>query len=207
LTASLIYIHPSAKVSSGVIIYPFVYIGEEVEINSGSILLPHTVILRRTKIGRRVMIGPGAMVGIEGFGYEKTARGYKKIPHQGWVVIEDDCEIGAQVTIAIAKKGETRIGAGTKVDALVHIGHNVTIGKNCLIIAQVGIGGSAKIGQGVILAGQVGVKDHIKIGDNSIIYAKSGVFKSCPKNARYFGIPARPYQQAFKALAKIYKDL
>ncbi len=199
------YIHPRAKVARGVLIYPFVYIGEEVEIGSGSIVFPHTVILKRTKVGKRVTIGPGAMIGFEGFGYEKMEDGYQRISHKGWVVIEDDCEIGANVTIALAKKGETFIGQGTKIDALVHIGHNVKVGRNCLIIAQVGIGGSAKIGDNVILAGQVGIKDHVKVGDNAIIYAKSGLFKSCPKGARYFGIPARPYSQVFRALAKIYK--
>ncbi|MEO0102318.1 MAG: UDP-3-O-(3-hydroxymyristoyl)glucosamine N-acyltransferase, partial [candidate division WOR-3 bacterium] len=158
-------------------------------------------------IGKRVKIGPGALIGFDGFGYKKVGEEYKKIPHKGWVVIEDDCEIGANVTIALAKKWETKIGKGTKIDALVHIGHNVKIGKNCLIIAQVGIGGSAKIGKNVILAGQVGIKDHIKVGDNSIIYAKSALFKTCPKGGKYFGIPARPYPEVLRALAKIYRGL
>ncbi|MEO0099396.1 MAG: UDP-3-O-(3-hydroxymyristoyl)glucosamine N-acyltransferase [candidate division WOR-3 bacterium] len=201
----LIYLHPEAKLGKGVKIYPFVYVGEEVEIGEASVIYPYTVLLKRTKIGKRVLIGPGALIGFEGFGYEKVGGEYRRIPHEGWVVIEDDCEIGANVTIALAKKGETRIGKGTKIDALVHIGHNVKIGKNCLIVAQVGIGGSAEIGDNVILAGQVGIKDHVKVGDNSIVYAKSALFKSCPKGARYFGIPARPYGKVLRAWAKIYQ--
>jgi UDP-3-O-[3-hydroxymyristoyl] glucosamine N-acyltransferase len=203
----LVYIHEKARLGKGVKVYPFVYIGAEVEVGADSIIFPHSVILRRTRVGKRVIIGPGAMIGFDGFGYEREGEGYKRIPHQGWVVIEDDCEIGANVTIALAKRGETRIGRGTKIDSLVHIGHNVQIGRNCLIIAQVGIGGSAEIGNNVILAGQVGIKDHVKIGDNSVIYAKSALFKSCPEGARYFGIPARPYKEAFRALARIYKKI
>ncbi|MEO0093915.1 MAG: UDP-3-O-(3-hydroxymyristoyl)glucosamine N-acyltransferase [candidate division WOR-3 bacterium] len=194
-----------AEIGKNVKISPFVYIGARVKIGEGTFFYPNVTILDDVEIGKRVVIGPGSVIGVEGFGYEKVGEEYKKLPHRGKVVIEDDVEIGANVTIARAKTGETRIGAGTKIDCLVHIGHNVQIGKNCIIIAQVGIGGSAKIGNNVILAGQVGIKDHVTIGDNAIVYAKSGLFKSIPANAKYFGIPARPHPQILRLWSKLLK--
>ncbi|MEO0105560.1 MAG: UDP-3-O-(3-hydroxymyristoyl)glucosamine N-acyltransferase, partial [candidate division WOR-3 bacterium] len=177
------FISNKAKIADSVLIYPFTYIGENVFIDENTIIYPFVCILRNTKIGKNCRIFPGALIGFDGFGYEKKGGEYFFIPHNGWVIIEDNVDIGPNVTIALAKEGETRIGKGTKIDALVHIGHNVKIGKNCIIIAQVGIGGSAKIGDNCILAGQVGIRDHCEIGDNSIIYAKSAVFKSVPKNS------------------------
>jgi UDP-3-O-[3-hydroxymyristoyl] glucosamine N-acyltransferase len=125
------------------------------------------------------------------------------IPHTGKVVIEDDVEIGANCTIARAKTQVTRIGAGTKIDSLVHIAHNVTIGRNCIIIAQVGIAGSARIGDNVILAGQVGIKDHVSVGHDSVVYAKSALYRSIPPNSHYSGNPARPHRENLAALAQI----
>lgn len=202
----LCYISPTAQIGAQTKLSPFVYIGERVVIGAKTYIYPFVTILDDVVIGNRVVIGPGAVIGIEGFGYEKKNEIYKRIPHFGTVIIEDDVEIGANVTIARAKTGATKIGAGTKIDCLVHIGHNVQIGKNCIIIAQVGIGGSAKLGNSVILAGQVGIKDHIELGDNSVVYAKSALFKSIPPNAKYSGIPARPHSQLLRAWAKIFKD-
>jgi len=195
-------VHPTAVIGRNVSIAPFVFIGEQVRIGSDTVIEPNVTILSGCRIGRRVQIGAGTVVGGEGFGYEHRGGRYRHIPHKGRVVIEDDVEIGANCTIARAKKDDTRIGAGTKIDALVHIAHNVTIGRNCIIIAQVGVAGSARIGNNVILAGQVGVKDHVTIGDNSIVYAKSALFRSIPANSRYSGIPARPHHENLKALAR-----
>ena len=200
------YIAPDARIANNVSLSPFVYIGKRVVIGSETKILPSVTVLDDVEIGKRVIIGSGTVVGIEGFGYTKEGGIYKKIPHRGKVIIEDDVEIGANVTIARAKTGETRIGAGTKIDCLVHIGHNVKIGKDCIIIAQVGIGGSAKLGNSVILAGQVGVKDHVEIGDNSIVYAKSALYKSIPSNSKYSGIPARPHNQVLRLWAKLIKE-
>jgi UDP-3-O-[3-hydroxymyristoyl] glucosamine N-acyltransferase len=200
------YISNDAKIADKVQLSPFVYIGQRVVIGAETYIYPNVTILDNVLIGKRVIIGPGSVLGTEGFGYDKTGEVYTRIPHKGKVVIEDDVEIGANVTIARAKIGETRIGAGTKVDCLVHIGHNVKIGKNCIIIAQVGIGGSAKLGNSVILAGQVGIKDHVEIGDNSVIYAKSALYKSIPPNSKYSGIPARPHQQVLRFWGKLFKE-
>lgn len=201
------YISTTAKIGKAVRLSPFVYIGKNVTVGSETYIYPNVTILDEVVIGKRVVIGPGSVIGLEGFGYEKTGEVYKRILHKGKVVIEDDVEIGANVTIARAKKAETRIGSGTKIDCLVHIGHNVIIGKNCIIIAQVGIGGSAKLGNSVTLAGQVGIKDHVEIGDNSIVYAKSALFKSIPPNSKYSGIPARPHHQVLKLWGKIFKEI
>jgi UDP-3-O-[3-hydroxymyristoyl] glucosamine N-acyltransferase len=195
-------IHPSAVIADDASIAPFVCVGERVRIGAGTIIEPNVTILRDCEVGDRVHIGAGTVIGAEGFGYEPQDEGYQHIPHQGRVVIENDVEIGANCTIARAKTAETRIGAGTKIDALVHIAHNVTIGRNCIIIAQTGIAGSARIGNHVILAGQVGIKDHVTIGDNSIVYAKSALYRSIPANSRYSGIPARPHGESLKTMAR-----
>lgn len=191
------------RIASGAIIHPFVYLGCGVAIGSGSEVGPNTTILHRTRIGRRVRIGPGSVIGGVGFGFKRRGGRYERIPHRGRVVIEDDVELGAQVNVDRARKGETRIGAGTKVDSLVHIGHNVQIGRNCVVVAQCGIGGSARLEDGVSLAGQVGVKDHVRIGAGSIVYAKSAVWRPIPPGSQYSGIPARPHHQTLRAIARL----
>lgn len=176
------------------VLAPFVLIGPEVEIGPGSVVEPNVTITGRTTIGARVRIGPGTAIGCTGFGYEKQGGSHRLLEHDGCVTIEDDVDIGANCTIARAKTGrETRIGRGTKIDCLVHIGHNVVIGRDCILAGQVGIAGSAVIGDRVTLAGQVGVSDHVTIGDDAVIYAKSAVFRSVPASAHYSGIPARPH--------------
>lgn len=199
------WISPGAKVAASVFLAPFVYIGDEVEIGEDSVLGPGVVIWARTKIGRRVRIGPGAVIGWDGFGYERQGEVYRRLEHSGWVIIEDDVEIGPNVTVAQARAGrKTVIGQGTKIDALVHIGHNVRVGKNCIIVAQSGVAGSAVIGDRVVIAGQCGVKDHVEIGAGSVIYAKSAVFRSIPPGSKYWGIPARPYEQMFRMWARLW---
>jgi UDP-3-O-[3-hydroxymyristoyl] glucosamine N-acyltransferase len=122
------------------------------------------------------------------------------------VVIGDDVDIGANCTIARARTGrETRIGRGTKIDCLVHIAHNVTIGCDCILAGQVGIAGSAVIGDRVMLAGQVGVSDHVRIGDDAVVHAKSAVFRSVPAGAHYSGSPARPHDQMQKLTASLWR--
>jgi UDP-3-O-[3-hydroxymyristoyl] glucosamine N-acyltransferase len=200
------YISHDAHLGEKVSLAPFVYIGERVVIGSETRIYPNVTILDDVEIGNRVSIGSGTVIGTEGFGYTKEGDIYKKLTHCGKVVIEDDVEIGANCTVARAKTGETRIGAGTKIDCLVHIGHNVKIGKNCIIIAQGGIGGSAMLGNNVILAGQVGIKDHVQIGDNSVVYAKSALYKSIPPNSKYSGIPARPHLQVLRLWSKLLKE-
>jgi UDP-3-O-[3-hydroxymyristoyl] glucosamine N-acyltransferase len=193
------------RIKAGAVIRPFVYLGAGVSVGAGSELGPNAVILDRTRIGDRVRIGPGCVIGGDGFGFKRKAKGYRRIPHRGRVVIEDRVELGGQVNVDRATRGETRVGAGTKIDALVHIGHNVRIGQNCIIVAQSGLGGSAQLEDGVSLAGQVGVKDHVRIGAGSIVYAKSALFRSIPPDSRYSGIPARPHPKTLRALARLYR--
>lgn len=195
----------SSRIARDATIFPLVYIGERVRIGARTVVYPMAVILDDTEIGNDVVIGPGCSIGACGFGYEPTGSGYRRVAHAGRVVIEDRVELGANVTIDRAKRGATKIGRGTKIDSLVHIGHNVTIGQDCIIVAQAGIGGSAEIGSGVTIAGQTGIKDHARVGSGSVVYAKSAVFKSIPDNARYSGIPARPHRQTLRAWARLLK--
>ncbi|MGQ9708277.1 MAG: UDP-3-O-(3-hydroxymyristoyl)glucosamine N-acyltransferase [bacterium] len=200
-----VWVEPGARIAESVKLSPFVYIDKEVVIDEGSFIGPQVCLLGKTIIGRHVRIGAGTVIGWEGFGYEKKNGVYHRIEHTGTVVIGDDVEIGPLVCIARAKPGRrTSIGKGSKIDALVHIAHNVTIGENCIITAQCGIAGSVLIGDRVILAGQSGVKDHIQIGSDSVIYAKSAVFRSIPANSHYWGIPARPLKQMERFWAKLW---
>jgi UDP-3-O-[3-hydroxymyristoyl] glucosamine N-acyltransferase len=199
-------VEPGAKVGPGVTLAPFVFIGPEVEIGPGSVVEPNVTIAGRTTIGARVRIGPGTAIGCAGFGYEKQGASHRRLEHDGRVVVEDDVDIGANCTIARAKTGrETRIGRGTKIDCLVHVGHNVVIGRDCILAGQVGIAGSAVIGDRVMLAGQVGVSDHVRIGDDAVIYAKSAVFRSVPAGAHYSGIPARPHSDMKRLWANLWR--
>lgn len=201
------WVEPGAKVAPDVVIGPHSYVGPQVEIGPGTAIDPNVTIVGRTLIGARVRVGPGTVIGCEGFGYELKGDRYCLLPHTGSVVIEDDVEIGANVTIAAAKEGrETRIGQGTKIDCLVHVGHNVTVGRHCIIAAQTGIAGSVVIGDRVILAGQVGIKDHVTIGEGSVVYAKSALFRSVPAEARYSGIPARPHYETRHFWAYIWRQ-
>jgi UDP-3-O-[3-hydroxymyristoyl] glucosamine N-acyltransferase len=152
-----------------------------------------------------VIIHSGAVIGSDGFGFAKDGDVYQKIPQIGNVVIEDDVEVGANVTIDRATTGTTHVGKGTKIDNLVQIAHNVVIRENCVLVAQVGIGGSTEIGEGASLAGQAGAVGHIKIGDGAVVAAQAGVTKSVPANTMVSGYPAREHTQAKKIYASLQK--
>ncbi len=181
-----------AEIGDGTIIYAHCYIGCSTKIGKDCVIYPNVTIRENVKIGDRVIIHPGCVIGADGFGYEQTERGHEKIPHIGNVIIEDDVELGACVTVDRAKIAHTKIQRGTKIDNLVQIAHNVTIGKNCIIVAQTGISGSVKIGNNVMIGGQVGFVEHVEVGDNAMIAAQSGVMKSVPPNTIILGTPARP---------------
>jgi UDP-3-O-[3-hydroxymyristoyl] glucosamine N-acyltransferase len=167
------------------------FIGADSIVGEYCLIYPHVTIRENTKIGKNVIIHPGAVIGSDGFGYAKEKGTHQKIPQMGKVIIEDDVEIGANVTIDRATLGVTRIGKGTKIDNLVQIGHNVVIGENCILAGQVGISGSTKLGNNVVLGGQVGLVGHIKIGNDVMIGGQSGVTKDIPDNTIVFGYPAR----------------
>jgi UDP-3-O-[3-hydroxymyristoyl] glucosamine N-acyltransferase len=198
-------IEEGVSIGDNSIIYPCSYIGRNSQIGSGTIIYSNVSIREGISIGRNVIIHSGAVIGSDGFGFVTVDGKHHKIPQSGTVVIEDDVEIGAGVTIDRARFDKTVIGQGTKLDNLVHIAHNVIIGKNCLIVAQVGISGSTTVGDNVILAGQVGVAGHVKIGDNSVVMAKSGISKSIPEGSVVFGIPAQPANEAKKIRAYIQR--
>ena len=183
------------EIGDGTVIYAQSYVGSASKIGKNSIIYPNVTIRENIIIGDRVTVHSGSTIGSDGFGYEPTNNGHVKIPHIGNVVIEDDVEIGASTTIDRAKFSSTKIGKGTKIDNLVQIAHNVTIGSNCIIIAQCGISGSVKIGSNVMMGGQVGIADHLEIGDNVMIAAAAKVMKSIPPNMIMWGIPARPLKQ------------
>lgn len=182
------------------------YIGDGVTIGDNSFIHPNVTIREKTRIGKNVIVHSGTVIGSDGFGYVPEKGRHHKIPQTGGVVIEDDTEIGANVTIDRATIGDTVIGRGTKIDNLVQIGHNVKIGTNCIIVSQVGISGSVEIGDGVVLAGQVGVRDHVKIGNGAIIGAQSGIGSDVPDGQIYSGSPAIPHKIWLRAQS-IYAKL
>lgn len=184
------------RIGDRVIIFPGVVIGNGCEIGSFSILYANVTLREGTTLGKNVIIHSGTVIGSDGFGYVQEGGKHHKVPQIGRVVIEDDVEIGANVTIDRATLGETRIKRGTKLDNLIHVAHNVVIGQNVVMAGQVGVSGSTVIGDGVMVAGQVGFTDHIKIGSHTKIGAQSGVSKSLPSDAVYFGSPARPIFEA-----------
>jgi len=201
---SFVVIKQGVVIGQGAVIGAHSYIGEGVTIGSNVTIAPHVSILPGTVIKNHVAIGCNTVIGKQGFGFIKRKR-FHRIPHIGGVVVEPFVEIGGSVTIDRATIGKTMIGRGTKIDNLVHIGHNVIIGRNCIIMGQVGIAGSANIGDNVTLCGQVGVSDHVNIGDNVIVYAKSAVFKSIPARRIYSGIPAREHHAVLRALGRLYR--
>jgi UDP-3-O-[3-hydroxymyristoyl] glucosamine N-acyltransferase len=191
-----------AEIEDDVILGANVLIGANVKIGSGTRIFPRASVLHDCIVGRRCMLGPGAVIGYDGFKTEVIDGHHVSIPQVGIVVLEEGVEIGANTCIDRASFTETRIGARTKIDNLVQIGHNVQIGRDCLIAAQVGIAGSARIGDGCMLGGQVGIADNVAIAPGTVVLAQSGVSKSLEKNM-YFGSPALPAKRAYKINATL----
>ena len=198
-------IEPDVVIGDGCVIYAGCYIGHGSTIGEDCKFYPQITIREYARIGKRVIIHSGTVIGSDGFGYVQEGASRKKIPQIGIVVIGDDVEIGANVTIDRARFGQTRIGNGVKMDNLIQIAHNVTIGDNCVIIAQVGISGSTSIGARTILAGQVGVVGHLEIGSDVIIGAQSGVSKDIPSGVFVTGSPAIPHERFLKNHAHLMR--
>jgi len=184
------------EIGDNTVLHAGVYIGHHSRLGNDCLIHPHVTIRERVTIGNRVIIHSGTVIGSDGFGYATVRGVHYKIPQIGTVYIEDDVEIGANVTIDRARFGKTHIKKGTKIDNLVQIAHNVEIGENSIVVAQSGISGSTVIGKGVILAGQSGVVGHISIGDNAVVAAQAGVTKSVPSGETVSGYPAKPHQIA-----------
>jgi UDP-3-O-[3-hydroxymyristoyl] glucosamine N-acyltransferase len=192
-----------AVVGDGAVLHPHVFVGPDCRVGEGSVLHPHVVLRVRVELGRRVIVHPGSVLGADGFGYVWDGQAHRKIPQVGRVVVEDDVEIGSNVTVNRATLGETVIGRGTKIDNLVQIGHNTVVGAGSIIVAQVGIAGSCRIGRGVVLGGQAGIADHVTIGDGARIGSQSGLHRDVPAGAGMIGTPAMPGDSGLRALAAI----
>lgn len=189
-------IEDHAVIGNRTVLCTGVYVGHHSQIGEDCLVYPHVIIRERVQIGNRVIIHSGTVIGSDGFGFSTVKGVHHKIPQIGTVLIEDDVEIGANVTIDRARFDKTWIKKGTKIDNLVQIAHNVIVGENTVIVAQTGISGSTVIGNNVILAGQSGIVGHVSIGDNAVVAAQAGVTKSIPKNVCVSGYPAKPHAQA-----------
>ena len=179
------------------------YVGRGARLGDDCTLHPRVVICDRVELGLRVIVHPGTVIGADGFGYARSEQGLRKIPQIGTVIIGDDVEIGANVTIDRATTRATIIGRGTKIDNLVHIAHNVTIGEDCVLTGQVGISGSVRLGDRVMLAGQVGIADHITVGSDAQVCAQAGVIGDVPAGLKVSGYPARSHREQLRAEAAL----
>ncbi len=199
-------IGPACSIAHGVVIGPKSvlcggnHLGANCRIGAESRLFPNVVLYANTVLGRRVRIHAGSVIGSDGYGYVFDGGKHRKILQVGGVLIEDDVELGANVTVDRGALGRTIIGEGTKIDNLVQIAHNVAIGKHCLIVAQTGIAGSTTIGDRAVIAGQVGIAGHINIGSRATIAAQSGVMRDVPADQKVFGSPAQNDREAKRQL-------
>ena len=195
------FIGARVRIGKGSILYPGVFVGDDVQVGTDCVLHPNVVVREGCRIGDRVILHAGAVIGSDGFGYAGAGSQRVKIPQIGVVKIEDDVEIGANATVDRATLGSTVIGKGVKIDNLVQVAHNVTVGENSVFAAQVGIAGSTRIGRDVTLAGQVGVGHHLHIGDGATIGPKSGVARSVEPGAVLSGwVEAVPHKQWLRAM-------
>jgi UDP-3-O-[3-hydroxymyristoyl] glucosamine N-acyltransferase len=172
------------------------HVGADCKIGDEVCLFPNVVLYRQTQVGHRVTIHAGTVIGSDGFGYVLDQGRHRKMLQLGNVVIREDVEIGANAAIDRGALGSTVIGQGTKIDNLVHVAHNVVIGRHCLILGQVGFAGSTTLGDYVVVASQSGISDHLKLGNQAMVGAKSGVMRDVADGGRVLGIPAAPDRQA-----------
>ncbi len=214
-------VHPSAKlgrdckvafgstigartvVGDGVRIHPGVHIAEDCVVGDGCELFPGVVLYRRTVLGARVRIHANSVLGSDGFGYVPVQGVHRKIPQVGWVEVGDDVEIGAASTVDRGALGPTRIGAGTKIDNLCQVAHNVQVGEHCVLASMTGISGSTTLGDHVTLAGKVGTAGHIHIGRGSTLTGNTMVGKDVPDNSFMSGYLARPHRQWLECQAAL----
>ncbi len=199
-----VVVSAGCKIGDNVKIFHNTVLLEDVEIGDDSVLFQNVSVREKCRLGKRVIVHPGTVIGSDGFGYFTDDKGvYQKIPQIGIVIIEDDVELGSNVSVDRASLGATIIKRGCKIDNLVQIAHNVVIGEDTIISAQAGISGSTKVGEHCIILGQVGITGHIEISNNVILIAQSGVSKGIPKPGQYFGSPAKEFKTALKLEAHV----
>jgi len=200
-----VWLGPGVVLGSRVRLGPGVVLEEGVTIGEDSELGPHVVCYRGTRIGRSCTIKAGAVLGGTGFGYISGPEGHRRIPHVGGCVLEDDVDVGSNCCIDRGSIDDTVIGSGTRIDNLVHVGHNARLGPGCLVMGGVVIAGSAELGKGVVVAGHAAIGGHFRIGDRARIGAKSGVISSVPAGSDFSGFPARPHREFLRAQAALYR--
>lgn len=205
-------IHPTAVVAATANVSPTAYIGpnvcvgEYVSVGDDCVLHPNVVLYDRVSIGNRVILHAGVCIGADGFGYVRHELGYQKFPQIGTVVIEDDVELGAYTCVDRAALGRTRIGRGTKLDNMVHVGHNCDIGERVVIAAQTGISGSVVIEDDAVIGGQVGFGDHTRVQKGAIIGSKAGILPGkIVRPGVWWGIPIQPLDQYKRMNAHLHK--
>lgn len=190
-----VVIADNVTIGNNSVIYSHTYIGADAQIGSDCLVYPGVSIRENCQLGSRVIVHSNAVIGSDGFGFVTVNGKHTKVPQVGNVVIEDDVEIGACSTIDRATTGSTLVKKGTKIDNLVHLAHNVSVGENCFFVAQTGIAGSTRIGNNVTFAGQSGCAGHITIGDYSVFAARSAPISDIPEKVFYAGFPARPHRE------------
>jgi UDP-3-O-[3-hydroxymyristoyl] glucosamine N-acyltransferase len=196
-----VFVGEQARVGRRTLLYPGVFLGRQASVGEECVLHANVVVREGCRLGNRVVLHPGVVIGSDGFGYAGEGNARVKIPQVGSVVVEDDVEIGANSTVDRATLGRTVIGRGTKVDNLVQIAHNVTIGENSIIAAQAGIAGSARIGRDVTVAGQAGIINHVAVGDGAKLGPRAGIVKSvAPGAVLSSAIAAVPHHQWLKVM-------
>lgn len=204
-------IGPFAVVEDGVDIgpevkiYPFSYIGENCTLGRGTVVYPHVVLYKDVTVGERCILHSGCVLGADGFGFLWDGRRRIKVPQVGGVTLGDSVEVGANTTVDRATAGQTQVGHGTKLDNLVQVGHNVSIGTDGVIAGQSGISGSSKIGDRVVMGGNVGLSDHVTITDDVTLGGRSGVDRDIKESGEYFGTPARPMREAVRTFLTLPK--
>lgn len=224
-------IDPTAQLGDGVSVGPHAVVGEGAEVGANTrlhagvvvgrgcrlgadvVLHPHVVLYDDCVLGDRVVVHANAVLGADGFGYRLRDGRHERVPHVGWVEVEEDVEIGAGSTIDRGTFGPTRVGAGTKIDNLVMVAHNCRVGRHNILAGQVGLGGSTTTGEFVVMAGQAGAVDHVRIGDRAVVGARAAVLSDVPTDGRVLGYPARPAGSVkrewatFEHLPAMRKDL
>jgi UDP-3-O-[3-hydroxymyristoyl] glucosamine N-acyltransferase len=193
-----VYVGPGARIGARSVIYAGAFIGPAAEVGEDCIVYPNAVIREGCRLGDRCILNPGAVVGGDGFGFAPDGMENVKIPQTGRVVLGNDVEIGSNASVDRGAILDTQIGEQTKIDSLVQVGHNVTVGRACFFAAGTGVAGSVKIGDRVTLAGQVGVVGHVSICDHVTALAKSGVTRNLTEAGVYSGFPARPNREQLK---------